>query len=304
MKVVIVDDFETNALIVKAYMQELTSVEPLVFTESRKALEFCLTSEPDMVLVDYVMPEIDGLEFIRQMRARPDLDEVPIVMITAFDRREVLLQALDLGANDFLGKPLDELELKARTRNMLKLRARSVALADANRALHKLATTDVLTDLMNRRSFMERANAEVARARRYRKPLSVLLIDADHFKRINDTYGHSGGDAVLRELANHARHIVREMDFAGRLGGEEFAICLPETPLDGAMIVAERLRERVATMPVAFDGQDIRVTISTGVADIAGGDGEVAPLLQRADVALYEAKNGGRNRVIAARQEG
>jgi diguanylate cyclase (GGDEF)-like protein len=288
MKVVIVDDFETNALIVKAYMQELTSVEPLVFTEARKALEYCLTAEPDMILVDYVMPEIDGLEFIRTIRARPDLDEVPVVMITAFDRREVLLQALD------------ELELKARTRNMLKLRARSVALADANRALHKLATTDVLTDLMNRRSFMERGNAEVARARRYRSDLSMLLIDADHFKKVNDTYGHAGGDEVLKALADHARHIVREMDFVGRLGGEEFAICLPETALEGAMIVADRLRERVAVHPVPFEDKSISVTISLGVAEIAQGDGEVAPLLQRADMALYEAKAKGRNRVIAA----
>jgi two-component system cell cycle response regulator len=225
---------------------------------------------------------------------------VPVMMITAFDRREVLLQALELGANDFLGKPLDELELKARTRNMLKLRARSVALADANRALHKLATTDVLTDLMNRRSFIERANAEVARARRYKKPLSVLLLDADFFKRVNDTYGHAGGDQVLRDLADHARHVVREMDFVGRIGGEEFVICLPETALDGAMIVAERLRERVAGHPVAFEDKQISVSVSIGVTEIQPGDGEVAPLMQRADMALYEAKNSGRNRVIAA----
>ncbi len=299
MKVAIIDDYLANALIVKTYIHKIGSIESVVFTDPVKALEWCATNTPDMILVDYIMPEIDGLEFIRRVRQMPQHDEVPVVMITALDRKDVLYEALDLGANDFLSKPVDELELSARTRNMLKLRARSVALANANRHLHRLATIDVLTDIYNRRSFLERAEQEVQRARRYAKPLSAMMLDADHFKKINDTYGHPGGDAVLKALSETCRSVIRDIDFPGRLGGEEFGICLPETTLEGALIVAERLRERVEAVPVPFEGRRIAFTVSIGVAALGDGEAEFSQLIARADRALYEAKQNGRNRVMA-----
>lgn len=164
--------------------------------------------------------------------------------------------------------------------------------------LRRLATVDSLTGLANRRHFMELVESEAARARRYRRPLSLLVIDADHFKRINDTHGHPAGDEVLKAFAEVGRATLRRTDTLGRLGGEEFAVLLPETDLDGAQLLAERLRTRLARHTVRYDNRSIVFTISVGGATWSPDDGAVEPLFKRADDALYEAKRTGRNRVV------
>jgi diguanylate cyclase (GGDEF)-like protein len=171
--------------------------------------------------------------------------------------------------------------------------------------LRLLAATDVLTGLANRRDFMFRAEAEMLRTRRYNFPLCVMMMDIDHFKKVNDTWGHAAGDEVIRQVAAIARDICRSVDIVGRIGGEEFAVLLPQTSINGALIVAERLREMVAGRSVAISrGQSINVSISVGVAETAAERDELAPLLGRADAALYEAKQRGRNRVCVAKPSG
>lgn len=170
--------------------------------------------------------------------------------------------------------------------------------ANERRLLH-LASTDALTGVPNRRAFLEAADHELVRSARYGRALSVLMLDVDHFKNVNDTQGHDVGDAVLVALAERCQRTVREVDLVGRLGGEEFAILAPETPLSNAGILAERLRELLSTMEVSTPSGPLRITVSIGVASRAGVPGETfAGILKRADVALYAAKTGGRNRVV------
>jgi diguanylate cyclase (GGDEF)-like protein len=163
----------------------------------------------------------------------------------------------------------------------------------------RLATIDPLTELLNRRGFLDRCAAELLRARRHSRPLCLLMLDADHFKQINDAHGHDGGDAALRRLANAIRQVIRAGDIAGRLGGEEFGILLPETEIPGAMIMAERLRETIANLPVIFRGDNIRLTVSIGLAPVVPAPGGIEKALHDADVLLYEAKRAGRNRTAA-----
>jgi len=210
---------------------------------------------------------------------------------------ELLLQALAQGANDFLHKPANLLEMKARILSMLRLRVALVGLQQANRELTRLATTDPLTETLNRRAFLERADAAFSFCRRDDKPLSAIMLDIDHFKRVNDGFGHAAGDAVLRGFAVRVAPILRGMDIFGRLGGEEFAIVLPGLELQGAVKVAERIRETVIAAPMPTDQGSIPITSSFGAACARQSDAEFAALLHRADEALYAAKSNGRDRV-------
>ena len=165
--------------------------------------------------------------------------------------------------------------------------------------LRRLANTDMLTGIANRRSFMESLRREIMRARRYGRPLSLLMLDVDHFKRINDTHGHPCGDEVLKKLAVTVRETLRDSDLFGRIGGEEFAVALPETPLAGALQNAERVRAEVGRAVVSFGGREIRFAVSIGAAALADGGEDMEGLFSRVDAALYRAKEGGRNRVCA-----
>lgn len=181
-----------------------------------------------------------------------------------------------------------------------QVRARTVELNEANEKLYALAITDPLTGLHNRRHFFELARLEIASAERYQKPLSALMLDLDHFKQVNDTYGHLAGDLVLQAFAQRTLFCVREVDVVGRYGGEEFALLLPDTTLAGAMELAERLRETIGASPVAVEDVSVPITVSVGVTVFPLGSGlSCDKLFDRADQALYTAKEGGRNRVCA-----
>lgn len=179
-------------------------------------------------------------------------------------------------------------------------------LLEANRVLERLASSDSLTDLANRRHFFEQASAEVLRARRYAHPLSLQMLDIDHFKAINDRFGHVAGDRVLRSLADILRANLRSNDLAARLGGEEFAVLLPETSIDDALIQAERLRQSVAAHAMSFGGKDLAITVSIGVAALDPGDSSIEAVLMRADTGLYLAKQDGRDcvRVVGSGRRG
>ena len=263
-------------------------------------MESCRAHEPDLVLLDYMMPEINGVDFLRQFRAVDNLKDVPVIMVTGDESRETLYEALSSGATDFLRKPVDRIELVARTRNMLELRRRQLALSKANEELFRLATTDPLTGLSNRRAFLEALQQEFERYQRYKRPFSVMVIDADRFKAINDTYGHDAGDRVLRALAQALSQDVRRADRVGRLGGEEFAVVLPEMPVSHALIAAQRLLAMVRGTKIDVEGAEIACTISIGVTECRQDDDSVGAILKRADLAVYRAKELGRDRVEVA----
>jgi len=293
MNIAIIDDNVVNAKINAAYISKLENINTTVFTNPVEGLAYCQEEEIDMILVDYRMPDINGLELIRIVRENPDKSGVPIVMVTAVNDKDVRWAALGAGANDFLSKPIDEMELIIRVRNMLSLRSYALD-------LKHLATIDALTSVFNRRYFLEQAEKEMKRTRRYKSPLTVLMLDVDKFKQVNDTYGHACGDTVLTKLANICIAELRDIDFIGRLGGEEFSVCLTETTLDDALLVAERLRKSVENTVIRAGTDEINVTVSIGLTEISDADQKFSCALNRADQALYSAKEQGRNKIIQA----
>lgn len=294
MKVVVIDDMMISARLVCEFLKKVDDVVTESFTDPAEGLAHCLENDDvDLVLVDYQMPGLNGMEVIERIRESKAREELPVVMVTAMDDKDILRQAFEAGANDFLGKPVEPVELTARVQNLL-------ALKHTTMELHKLANTDVLTNVRTRRYFFESAEVEIQRCNRYGHDLSVIMLDADHFKNINDTYGHEGGDDVLRFLADECRTVLRDLDFIGRIGGEEFCICLPETPTDGASLVADRLRAAIENGKITLkDGREVGITVSIGLATWQSGE-EFADTMRRSDEALYEAKENGRNRVVLA----
>lgn len=296
-KIAIVDDVLPNALLLKGYAKRLDDVESVTFTDPVKALQWCAENIPDLVMLDYLMPEMDGTEFLTRFREIDGLRDIPVVVITAAEQKEALYSALQAGANDFLRKPVDDLELIARANNMLQLRARQLELAEANERLLILATTDSLTGLSNRRHFLEKLSEEISRTQRYGRPCAVAMVDADHFKAVNDTYGHEVGDRVLKQLSNLMSGEVRDVDCVGRLGGEEFAILLPETNVEGGKVFCERLLNSIRGAEVDLGENTLRYTVSIGLTEVCKGEVKTDVILNRADEALYVAKESGRDRV-------
>jgi two-component system cell cycle response regulator len=185
--VAIVDDMLPNALLLKGYMKQIEGIEAVTFTDPTDALARCTEHAPDLVLLDYHMPQMNGVEFLGKFRSIAHLKDIPIVMITGEENKDALYKALEAGANDFLRKPVDDIELVTRARNQLELRAKQIDLAAANQQLYFLATTDQLTNLKNRRYFIEQLELEVERSCRYGRQCAVAILDADKFKSINDT---------------------------------------------------------------------------------------------------------------------
>jgi len=282
----------------------------------REALAEAGRGEVDVILLSASLPDGDGLEVLARLRAMPSLEGVSIALMATQRDAESLGRGLAQGADDYLRKPIDRVELAARVhallrlrRHLAELRRKSERLEELNAALERLATHDALTGVANRGSLESRLDAEVERWWRYRHPLSVVMLDVDHFKKVNDTYGHGAGDAVLRGVAATLTAVVRKVDFVARYGGEEFVVVAPSTDAAGALMLAERVRAAVAASSVEvvkLDGEraPVRVTVSLGVVS-ATTSPEAAPLragdlLARADEALYRAKQGGRDRVEVA----
>lgn len=294
-KIAIVDDVLPNALLLKGYAKGLGDVEAVTFTDPAEALKWCAANEPDLVMLDYVMPEMDGCAFLDRFRKIDRLKDIPVVIITAEDSKETLYQALQAGANDFLRKPVDQIELLARARNMLELRARQVELAKANERLFVLATTDSLTGLANRRYFLQSLSQEIERCSRYQRPCAVAMLDADRFKAVNDTYGHDVGDQVLQRLARVLVDELRSVDLVGRLGGEEFAIQMPDTDRDRGLETCTRLLDLIREATLSVRSKQVGVTVSIGLTEVNPDSDGTSEVLKRSDRALYRAKALGRD---------
>jgi two-component system cell cycle response regulator len=253
----------------------------------------------ELLIVSLGFENFDGLRLCSQVRSLDRTRNVPILAVADADNNAKLVRGLEIGVNDYLTRPIDKNELKARVRTQIRRKRYTERLRDNVQASIEMAITDALTGLYNRRYMETHVGALVDQAVTRGKPLTVLVLDIDYFKSVNDTYGHDAGDDVLREFAMRIRKSIRGIDLACRYGGEEFVVVMPETDMAVATMVAERLRRRIASDPflVQAGTRKIEVTISIGIAGLNGSD-TAASMIKRADQALYRAKRDGRNRVV------
>ena len=299
--ILIVDDSPTIRMsLARAVRDEFQSIE----AEDGEAAWDILLAEPDveLLITDLSMPRLDGYQLTRRVRENDTtrMRNLPVIVVTGADDTDARERAFHAGANDFLTKDSDRIELLARLRAHLKLAQTIRQLEASQRELREQANTDPLTGLANRRFFTQIAEKELSLMRRQQESFSVLMVDIDHFKAVNDVYGHPAGDEILKRVAATLADNLREEDTVARIGGEEFVVCSPATNRLAAIVLAERLRKAVESLEVVFEGSCIPVTISLGIA-LRPHDGEdLETLLSVADERLYAAKEGGRNRFCVA----
>jgi two-component system cell cycle response regulator len=291
---------ETNPLIAERLCETLGSDGHRVVAvdSSAAALKATRADGFDLAIISLALDGDHGLRLASQLRAHEDTRQMPLLLMVEDSDIAELVRGLDLGVSDYLFRPIDRNELLARTRSQVRRRRFHQRLrANYERSL-TLALTDPLTGLYNRRFLDAHLGTVLRQMQEQGKPVSVVVVDIDHFKDVNDSYGHDAGDEVLRSIAQRVLGNIRSFDMAARMGGEEFVVVMPDTPQEDALAAAERLRARIAETPIAtVGGRVVQVTASLGVAASYRGDTGAA-LLKRADQALYAAKRDGRNRVV------
>ena len=304
-RILIVDDHQDNVDVLQARL-ESWGFQTDTAMSGEEALACVRRHAPDLMLLDVMMPGMDGHEVARRIKSNESLPFIPIIMQTALDSIENKVEGLDAGADDYITKPIEFAELEARIRSMLRIKKlqedltdRETKLRDANAKLTLMSETDGLTGLYNRRMLEQLLEEMYAHSERLVEPLSCVMCDLDKFKSVNDTYGHQAGDAVLRQFAAILKQEAREIDRVGRYGGEEFMVLLPGTVLDAAVTFAERVRKVVEDHRFDIHTGAIARTVSIGVAGwphpkVTSTD----RLVCAADDALYVAKEMGRNRVV------
>jgi len=313
MRILVAEDNKFTTKILEAALKKYGH-EPVFAGNGREALDIFLKGDFQMVIADWMMPEMDGVTLCKKIRAEESRKFTYIIMLTAKSLKNDIVEGLDAGANDYLTKPFDFGELMARIKAGEKILHLEESLEERNRELQalngrlkNLARVDALTQLGNRLALEEAMEKTCSAAQRYQRTYSIIMCDIDRFKLYNDTYGHPAGDKVLRRIADTLKSQVRASDQAFRYGGEEFAILLPEHNTDEAEKVAERLRAAVDALGIEHTAYDTgTVTISFGVAtsrnNIENGC-RWTEVLKRADEALYQAKESGRNCIQTARED-
>ncbi len=258
---------------------------------------------PQLAVVNWMMPNLDGIDLCRRVRARTHGPYTFIILLTARDHRDDMIQGMAAGADDYISKPFNPAELRVRLKAGERVVDLQTSLVNAQALLRVQASHDPLTGVWNRAAIFEKIDQELLRARRERSEVSVLMADLDHFKQINDQHGHLVGDVVLREITRRMTACVRSYDGIGRFGGEEFLIALPGVDARIAALAAERIRSKVASDPIPTLAGFLDASVSIGVAASGGLDVGSQALVHAADLALYRAKRAGRNRVEAATTE-
>ncbi len=288
MKLLIVDD-DRDALDVAKIRLAKENVAIVCADGGAAGLKAARSEQPDLILLDLDMPDMSGFDVCRALKADAELCMIPVLFLSGSTTAEDKIHGLDLGAVDYVTKPFDAFELRARVRAAL----RTKHLQDM---LFEHAHIDPLTGLPNRRALVERLQREWARIERHGGRLSFIMADIDHFKRVNDRYGHHVGDQLLQEVAGAIAGQCRDVDLPARYGGEEFAIVVPDETMAGAVHLAERCRREIAKACVAVQSEIIAATASFGVADSTGVTSP-EEMMKRADEAMYRAKQAGRNQV-------
>ena len=296
-RILVVDDRAPSAERLRLMLASEHQVE--IETDPNAAVFHAAEGNFDVLIASLALENFDGLRLCSQVRSLDRTRNVPILAIADEDNKTRLVRALEIGVNDYLTRPIDKHELKARVRTQIRRKRYAERLRDNVQMSIEMAVTDALTGLYNRRYMETHVGALVEQAAARGKPLTVLVLDIDYFKAINDTHGHDAGDDVLREFAVRIRKSIRGIDLACRYGGEEFVVVMPETDMAVATMVAERLRRRIASdpFPIQESARKVEVTISIGIAGLTRSD-TAASMIKRADQALYRAKRDGRNRVV------
>jgi len=299
MTALVIDDSSSVRRVVQTILMRI-GVTVLAASNGLEAIQIIehFSGTLDLILTDYMMPEMCGDEVCKLVRQKPELDQVPILVVSAFSEKDLVLSFFKAGATDYLYKPFIEEELIARVEIHLRARQYVKQVEDLNKRLEHLARRDVLTGLYNRRYLQEALDREFALAVRQRHEFSCLIVDLDYFKKVNDTCGHAFGDLVLQEFAAILRVQSRKTDICARYGGEEFVVLLPRTNLESAAICAQKIRTAVE-LHIYKDSQHSRqVFCSIGVASLKAHTPDTGDrLVGMADKALYQAKENGRNQV-------
>ncbi len=304
-RILVVDDHEDNIELLRARL-EARGYEVEGASDGQAALDAVQRTCPDLILLDVMMPKMDGMEVVKHLKANKALPFIPVIMQTALDSTENKVEGLDAGADDYITKPINFAELEARVNSLLRIKtlqsdlaAREKELSELNDKLRLISLTDGLTGVENRRSLELHLHEMWQHSLRLHEPIALIICDIDKFKAVNDNYGHQAGDSVLKEFAQLLKSEAREIDRVGRYGGEEFLLILSGTVLDAAVTFAERLREKVEGHTFSYTGGTLRRTMSCGVAATPHPKvKDQEALLRAADDALYVAKETGRNRVV------
>jgi len=322
--ILLVDDSAFNLKVLADTVEEC-GYKPVLATNGKQAFEFINIEKPDLILLDVMMPEVDGFQLCIQLKENPGLKDIPIIFLTAKSKTEDIVKGFEVGGVDYITKPFNVVELRARMSTHLEakishdeikrcneqlqktneelhtanemIKKQNLQLIEFNKKLEFVSRTDPLSGLYNRRHIMEKIQDEVARYRRNHRSFSLLIADIDFFKHINDTYGHAYGDCVIKIISQSLRDNAREQDIVARWGGEEFLLLLPETEQEGAIILAERMRKKIAGIPFQCNKVQLNITMTLGVA--THNDDAVDEVIKRADIALYQGKKKGRNCVVA-----
>lgn len=301
--ILIVDDNINNLQILRVIL-EAEGYQTTVANNGHDAINRVRVSKPDLIIIALIMSTMSGLELCDHLKSPLPLTTSPIILIRTIHEQEHLIEAFEKGVADTIIYPFNPAEILARVRTHLELKQTRYQLKQLVKEheklmnmLRKLASTDPLTGLWNRRHVLSVGYQEFNRACRYKRSLSVLMIDIDNFKQINDAYGHTMGDEVLKGVAKSIVGSLREADYCGRFGGEEFVTLLPETDSAGAVRVAERLRRRLEQITIGIGNQQVQMTVTVGVASYQSDDSNIEVIIQRANHALYQAKRQGYNRV-------
>jgi two-component system cell cycle response regulator len=263
--------------------------------DGEEALMLAARERPDVILLDIQLPRLDGYGVLASLQADPQLGEVPVVLVTAQGEPEDVAEGLRRGAHDYLRKPFEQPELLARVHAAMRTKTLRDELHARSAALERLVSTDLLTGLLNRRAVEEQLRALVSRSRRRGAALSIVLIDVDRFRRINDLLGYATGDAVLQAVAERVRGALRGEDVAGRWGGEELLVLAPDTDAEGGAALAERLGGAVRAEPVSSAGGEVAVTVTTAVATWAGPDDDADAIVRRAEETLRAGQAAARD---------